>query len=133
MKKVYIQFSEGGYISDLVEYNPKRSDHKLHEVEGYPQDVLGGYYQISDENVFILDENKRKSIHIMNAVSQELGYMPDMESYDSLVLIKIRERYSISEELAISRQKETKPEEFVDYYDYCEQCKLDAKKELGLL
>lgn len=40
----------------------------------------------------------------------------------------IRERYSLSEELAIIRQKkDEKPEEYQAYYDYCEECKAYVK------
>jgi len=35
----------------------------------------------------------------------------------------IRKRYSIDDEMAIQRQKETKPVEFQDYFDYVELCK----------
>ena len=44
----------------------------------------------------------------------------------------IRRKYSQSDELAIQRQRDTKPEKFQEYYDYCEECKKEAKKILGL-
>jgi hypothetical protein len=39
----------------------------------------------------------------------------------------IRKRYSMDDELAIQRQKETKPEEFQEYFDYVELCKTSLK------
>lgn len=51
--------------------------------------------------------------------------------YGDLVNKKIRRRYSISEELAMLRQKDEKPEEFALYNDYVEGCKAEAKAELG--
>ena len=39
----------------------------------------------------------------------------------------IAERYSVKQELAILRQKETKPEEFDEYNAYAEECKAKAK------
>jgi len=39
----------------------------------------------------------------------------------------IRERYSMDDEIAIQRQKETKPEEFQAYFDYVEFCKTSLK------
>lgn len=39
----------------------------------------------------------------------------------------IRLKYSLSEELAILRQRDTKPEEFQEYFDYAEECKKKAK------
>jgi len=48
-------------------------------------------------------------------------------SYEQKVIELIRQKYSIDEELAIQRQKDTKPDEFQQYFDYCEQCKTEAK------
>ncbi|MEE0962571.1 MAG: hypothetical protein U0L54_08515 [Bacteroidales bacterium] len=39
----------------------------------------------------------------------------------------IREKYTISDELAILRQRESKPEEYEEYYTYAEECKERAK------
>ena len=48
--------------------------------------------------------------------------------YEGLVLLLIRDRYSLDEELAIQRQRDTKPEEFQAYFEYCEECKQRAKE-----
>ena len=53
----------------------------------------------------------------------------EMMSYEDYVDFLIREKYSISEEFSILRQKETKPEEYQEYFDFCEECKSKAKKE----
>ena len=50
--------------------------------------------------------------------------------YANLVSKLIRERYSVDDEMAILRQKETKPEEWKDYNSYCEDCKAKARKEI---
>lgn len=47
--------------------------------------------------------------------------------YEKEVDRRIRMRYSLSAELSIGRQKESKPEEWQAYYDYCEECKKEAK------
>ena len=60
---------------------------------------------------------------------EETVYTP---TYEELVVQKIRERYTIDDELAILRQREVKPEEFVEYNSYCEQCKVAAREELGI-
>ena len=52
--------------------------------------------------------------------------------YISLVDSKIRRRYSISSELAILRQRDSKPKEFAEYNAYAEACKAEAKAELGM-
>lgn len=52
--------------------------------------------------------------------------------YPVLVAEKIRRAYSLNAELAILRQRDEKPEDFAAYNDYAEQCKVEARKELGL-
>lgn len=51
-------------------------------------------------------------------------------TYEQLVEKYIREKYTVSQELAILRQSEEKPEEFKEYYDFAEECKMKAKKEV---
>ena len=45
------------------------------------------------------------------------------ELYESKVTKKIRAKYSVNQELAILRQRDTKPDEFAAYNAYAEQCK----------
>jgi hypothetical protein len=54
------------------------------------------------------------------------------ENYESRVVVLIREKYSLDQELAILRQRDTKPIEFSDYNSYVEMCKTQAKLELNL-
>lgn len=53
--------------------------------------------------------------------------------YESKVIQKIRERYSVNQELAILRQRDTKPAEFAIYNAYVESCKADVKQEMNQL
>ena len=48
----------------------------------------------------------------------------------ALIEKKIRTRYSLSAELAILRQRDTKPAEFAEYNAFAEQCKAEVKAEL---
>lgn len=50
--------------------------------------------------------------------------------YPNLVSKLIRERYSVDDEMAILRQRDTKPEEWKEYNSYCEDCKAKAKEEI---
>lgn len=50
--------------------------------------------------------------------------------YENRVNTLIREKYSVSQELAIMRQQTDKPEEYAEYYAYCEKCKVTAKAEI---
>lgn len=51
-------------------------------------------------------------------------------SYDQLVSDLIRAKYTVDQELAINRQRDTKPEEFQEYFDFCEQCKQKAHEQI---
>ena len=52
--------------------------------------------------------------------------------YESEVVRRIRKRYTVNQELAILRQRDTKPEEFAEYNFYVEQCKAEVKQELDI-
>mgnify|MGYP000316815194 CR=1 FL=1 len=52
--------------------------------------------------------------------------------YDELVDQKIRTKYTVSQELAILRQRDTKPDEYNEYFNFCEECKRQAKEEIGM-
>lgn len=51
--------------------------------------------------------------------------------YENKIIRKIRARYTVNQELAILRQRDTKPDEFEAYNAYVEQCKAEVKKEMG--
>lgn len=42
---------------------------------------------------------------------------------------RIRKRYTLSNELAILRQRDEKPEEYAAYNEFVEQCKTQVKAE----
>lgn len=54
---------------------------------------------------------------------------PYKPTYEERVEELIREKYSLNQELAIQRQRYTKPSEFEEYFAYCEECKTKAKTE----
>ena len=47
--------------------------------------------------------------------------------YEERVVNRIREKYSIDDELAILRQRDTKPEEFEQYNAFVEQIKAEER------
>lgn len=70
---------------------------------------------------------------IRDMTAEEIAEMQkDIPSipYEQRVVNRIREKYSIDDELAILRQRDTKPEEFAEYNAFVEQCKSEVKKEL---
>ena len=86
-------------------------------------------------------DNELPRSYIEDVYQKLLAMLPKQEPqkversailYDELVDSKIRARYTISQEFAILRQRDTKPEEFAEYNAYCEQCKAEARAELGI-
>ena len=53
----------------------------------------------------------------------------DDELYGEKVNQLVREKYTISAELSILRQRDSKPEEFEAYNNFVEECKKKAKEE----
>lgn len=47
--------------------------------------------------------------------------------YEQRVVSRIRERYSVDDELAILRQRDSKPEEFAQYNNFVEQIKEEER------
>ena len=52
------------------------------------------------------------------------------EAYSLRVGELVRARYSVSDELALLRQRESKAEEFQAYDAYAEECKAQAHREV---
>ena len=51
----------------------------------------------------------------------------DPRTYEQRVVDRIRMKYSVDDEIAILRQRDTKPEEFEEYNRFVEQVKLEEK------
>ncbi len=54
-------------------------------------------------------------------------YRFEHETFENDIVALIRIKYSVSDELAILRQRDTKVEEFNEYYNYVEWCKKQVK------
>ncbi len=59
-------------------------------------------------------------------VIDELGVL--YGSVKAIIERLIRERYTVSDELAIQRQRDTKPDEYAEYDAFVEDCKARAKE-----
>ena len=63
--------------------------------------------------------------------------------FDTLIVTKaekniiisalIRERYTVDDEFAILRQRDSKPDEFAEYNNFAETCKAEANSIIGSL
>lgn len=70
----------------------------------------------------------------MNSIEKRLSRLNGTVERDYMDYVDrlIRRRYSVSAELAILRQRDSKPEEFAEYNAYAEECKARAKKEFDI-
>ena len=64
------------------------------------------------------------------ATAEEMAQFEQAEPlpYKDRVIARIRERYSIDDELAILRQKDTKPDEWAEYNAFVEQIKVEERE-----
>lgn len=58
------------------------------------------------------------------------GYLEQVYEYE--VIRRIRAKYSINQELAILRQRDTKVSEFEEYNAYVERVKAEVKSEMQI-
>jgi hypothetical protein len=92
----------------------------------------GKWIELSEDQITFAEANPDASgTEILN-MQLYVPPTPPVPSYEELVSQYIREQYSIDDELAILRQRETKPDEFAAYNTFCEQCKTRAKQELNI-
>lgn len=53
------------------------------------------------------------------------------QNYENKIVAEIRKKYNINQELAILRQRDTKLQEYNEYFEYVESCKAKVKSEIG--
>lgn len=58
----------------------------------------------------------------------ELEAMRVASDYKESIIFAIRQKYSVDDELAILRQRDTKPEEFDEYFKFVENIKQNLKE-----
>ena len=103
--------------------------------QGFYDEPVEGGVEISDERWLELIDGQAAGMLITEdeqgspVLTEYVNSVP-VPTYEQRVQQSIRERYSVDEELAILRQRDTKPDEFAAYYEYAEQCKAQAKKQM---
>lgn len=68
-------------------------------------------------------DNMRKGVEAKMQTSLGID-----DEYGKRVEALIRERYSMSQEIAINRQRDSKLTEWQEYFDFCEECKRKARE-----
>ena len=84
--------------------------------------VNGEYVDVTEEELALAKEAQEE---------QDRQYWMTV-SYDDAVNNEIRKQYSASQEFAILRQKDEKPEDYAAYFAYCEECKAYVKEKMGI-
>ena len=82
--------------------------------------------QLSNGGMLDNDENGRPIVVPRPEPTNE----EKQAQYERRVDELIRAKYTLSQELAIIRQQESKSEEYQAYFDFCEECKAKAKAEV---
>ena len=89
------------------------------------------YVHIKNTNTYF-----KRGLAIGLSVEQceEVDEIPNIrneEDYGNQVNDLIRRRYSLSEELSLLRQRDSKQEEYQKYNAYCEECKKTVKDKIS--
>lgn len=105
--------------------------------QGFYDEPVEGGVEITDERWLELIDGQAAGMLITEdeqgspVLTEYVNSVP-VPTYEQRVQQSIRERHSVDDELAILRQRDTKPDEFAAYYEYAEQCKAQAKKQMQL-
>ncbi len=99
---------------------------------------IGNLTELSSENGYIhkigTDSYFKKGV-VTDSVNnyEEVDEKPEYtrQEYVEKVRELIKEKYTIEDELALHRQRETKLTEFEEYTKFCEDCKTRAKELLN--
>lgn len=130
--KIYAHTNESGKVTDIYSEafkTPAENDVCIDETNTERHGAQR--YQVYDENG-IANYAIVNGTLVERDKTAELAEIKTTIDYPQLVENKIRTRYSVSAELAILRQRDTKPEEFAEYNAFCESCKAEAKTELNI-
>lgn len=101
------------------------------------------YKQINGKTIFFNGILNIEGKQVINPTKEQLKAVgwrtyepptadPYTPTYEERVEQLIREKYSVSNELAILRQRDTKIDEFNEYFAFCEECKMKVKAILGI-
>ena len=130
--KIYAHADESGKVTDIYSEAFKTPSENDVCINATNTDRHGAQrYQVYDEHG-IANYAIVNGVLVARDKTAELSIIKNTIEYPQLVENKIRTKYSVSAELAILRQRNSKPEEFAEYNAFCELCKSEAKNELNI-
>lgn len=115
-----------------VEYIVDESSEQIisPDYEPYPEytdeEVEALFAAAVEQNAMIKDVNGVPTLVARPAPTAE----ETQAAYENAVNAAIREKYTVSQELSILRQRDSKPDEYATYNTYCEECKAIARAEI---
>lgn len=118
-----------------IEYTVNESGEQVisPDYEPYPEytdeQVEALFAAAAEQNAMIKDVNGVPTLVARPAPTEE----ETQEAYENYVNTLIREKYTLSQELSILRQRDTKADEYAAYNAYCEMCKIEAKAKYQIL
>lgn len=93
--------------------------------------ILGIELTNEEFDKLMCEQSQGKQLSVIDGKVVAVEPEPYKMSYEEIIVSKIRERYTIDQELATLRQRDAKPQEFAEYNTYVEKCKLEAKQEVS--
>ena len=130
--KIYARVNASGIVVDIFSEAFKTPTENDVCINATNTDRHGSQrYQVYDEDG-IANYSIVNGVLVARDKTAELTRIRNTIEYPQLVENKIRTKYSVSAELAILRQRNSKPEEFAEYNAFCELCKSEAKNELNI-
>lgn len=83
-----------------------------------------------ENNSWVFDENKYQELLIEENARKS---KENINKYENMIVDEIRKKYSLNQELAILRQRDSKFIEYQEYFEYVEQCKAKAKEFFNMV
>lgn len=115
--------TEDKIIVNIIKGKPEEPEEYHYEYKNY-YDENGNV--TGTDRVKIIDKKYQPEIPDEPIYEEIMIY--NLFTYKEYIIKKIRERYSIDDEIAILRQKDSKFAEYQEYFNYVEECKLKAKQ-----
>ena len=127
-----LSLAEANGVPEAYDYLTVANEHE--QTDCYTEkDLIFNEETGEETEVEITKERKYISCdlvaHFRTKTEEQIANEKQRE-YEALVEKLIRNRYTVSQEIAILRQRDSKTEEFSEYYEYAEQCKVTARDEV---
>lgn len=107
---------------------------KFGSVPPKTQKLANGKYRVylnaeksTEQNIIKREDSDTEEVEEYDVYLCDEFDMDKDPTYENLIEALIRQKYSVSDELAIMRQRDDKPEEFAAYNTYAEECKALAR------